>query len=180
MSAQAGARWAGRALFGGLALLLALNLVWIARSWAPLTTVTTPRGTPAPDVSLALLDGGATRISDGRGRPQVLAFWATWCAPCQAELPGIDRLFQRYGARARFLAVSVDGGDARELVRAFVRSTGLRLPVALDSGAASRAYQVESIPQLVIVDGAGKVAEVLRGVHSESEVAAAIENVVAR
>jgi thiol-disulfide isomerase/thioredoxin len=175
---MSGARWAGRALFAGLALLLALNLVWIARSWAPLTTVSTPRGAPAPDVSLALLDGGATRISDGRGRPQVLAFWATWCGPCKAELPGIDRLFARYGDRARFLAVSVDGADAGELVRAYRRANDLHLPIAIDSGAASQAYHVDTIPQLVVVDSEGKVSEVFSGVHGEAEVARSLERVL--
>ncbi|HZS35898.1 MAG TPA: TlpA disulfide reductase family protein [Polyangia bacterium] len=175
-----GARWAGWALFGGLALLLALNLVWIARSWAPLTTVATPRGSAAPDVSFALLDGGATRVSDGRGRAQVLAFWATWCGPCKTELPGLDRLYARYGDRARFLAVSVDGADQGELVRAFVRATGLRMPVALDSGAGSQAYHVDTIPQLVIVDGEGRVSEVFSGVHGEGEVARAIERALER
>jgi cytochrome c biogenesis protein CcmG, thiol:disulfide interchange protein DsbE len=169
------ARWVGRALFGGLVLLLALNVVWIVRSWAPLTTVTTPRGAPAPDVSLALLDGGSTRVSDGRGRPQVLAFWATWCGPCRAELPGIDRLFQQYGDRARFFAVSVDGADAGALVRSFVRSTGLRTPVALDSGAASELYHVDTIPLVVVIDRQGRVSQVFHGVHDERDLAAAID-----
>jgi len=174
------ARWAGRALFAGLALLLALNVVWIVRSWAPLTTVTTPRGSTAPDARLALLDGGATRISDGRGRPQVIAFWATWCPPCREELPGLERVFQRYRERARFLAVSVEGEDAAALVRAYAREHRLTLPMALDSGEASAAYHVDNIPQLVIVDGDGKVAEIFRGLHDERELTAALDRVLAK
>jgi thiol-disulfide isomerase/thioredoxin len=172
------ARWAGRALLAGLALLLALNVVWIVRRWTPLTTVATPRGSTAPDARLTLLDGGATRIADGRGRPQVIAFWATWCPPCREELPGLERVFQRYRDRARFLAVSVEGDEAAALVREFVRAQRLTLPVALDSGQASAAYHVDNIPQIVILDGDGKVAEVFRGLHDERELAAALDRLL--
>ena len=174
MSAKA--RWTGRGLLLGLALLFALNVAWIARNWGSLRVVTTPAGTAAPDFTVQLLDGKAMHLSDARGQVLVLAFWATWCRPCKAELPGRDRLYRRFAPDGtRFLAVNIEGAELKPQVDAFVTATGLSMPVAIAGGAIADRYHVETIPHLVILDRTGTVREVLDGVHAESEVALAIE-----
>ena len=166
--------WVRKILFGVIALILIVNLISIVRSWAP-NYRSVHKGQPAPGFELRLLDGATARLSDFRGRPVVLDFWAHWCAPCRAELPAIDRLHQRYGDRVAFLAIHIDGEPARGAAAAFVRATGLAIPVAFDDGVTAGAYHVATIPMLVVIDSEGRVSEVYRGMARESELAAAIE-----
>jgi thiol-disulfide isomerase/thioredoxin len=106
----------------------------------------------------------------------VLAFWATWCGPCKIELPGLDRLYKRYSPDGiRFLAVNIEAAEMQPVVEAFVKTTGLQMPVAVDGGAIADRYHADSIPHLVILDGRGNVRRVFSGVHAEAEVAAAID-----
>ena len=142
------------------------------RATGPLRAVTTPAGSPAPDFTARLLTGGGeTRLSDAAGHPLVMAFWASWCEPCKAELPALDRLYQRFSpSGTRFLAVNIEEPEMRAPgsgVRARHRPTA---PVVVDGGPLSLRYHVETIPHLVILDGEGKVRDVLNGVHAESEV----------
>jgi thiol-disulfide isomerase/thioredoxin len=175
-----GRAWAGWALIIAVALLCAWQLLWVGRHWAQVRSVTTPRGSTAPAVTIPLIDGGELRVEGTRGAPLVLAFWATWCAPCRAELPSIDRLHRRLGPAARIVAVNIDGAPVDEAlryrVRAFARELDLTLPIALDGGAAASAYHVETIPHTVVIDGDGRVRAVLEGVHDEAELARAIDD----
>jgi len=170
-------RWVGRALLAGLALLMALRIVQLGRAGLP--RVSTPRGSEAPDFGGPLLGGGDRfRLADERGHPVVLAFWASWCGPCMAELPGVERVateLRKPPHTTRLIAVNTEGD--RAAAAAAVQRLGLTMPVVLDDGSASSAYQVTTIPHTVIIDGAGKVAAVLRGVAPEDELLRAIERV---
>jgi thiol-disulfide isomerase/thioredoxin len=167
------AKWAGRGLVAGLVLMFALNAASIARNWSSMKQVTTPRGTTAPDFDLPLLAGRRATLAGARGKPLVLAFWATWCGPCKAELPSLDRVQKRFPG-VQFLAVNVEDAAMRPSVEAFVRATGLELPVALEGGPTSHRYHVDAIPHTVVLDAEGVVREVLSGMHSEAAVADAI------
>jgi thiol-disulfide isomerase/thioredoxin len=168
-------RIAGFALLAGLAALFVLRVVEIVRGPAP--RVSTPRGAVAPDFEAPLLDGGRFRLGAERGHPVVLAFWASWCGPCMAELPGVERVGQalKRGHTARLIAVNTEGD--RIAAEGAVKKLGLTMPVALDDGTAGTAYQVRTIPHTVIIDGEGKVAEVMRGVSTEDELLRAISDV---
>jgi thiol-disulfide isomerase/thioredoxin len=166
--------WAGRALVAALLLLGGLNVVFVARNWTSLSHVTTPRGSSAPELTAPLVDGGRFRLADERGHPVVLVFWASWCGPCIAELPGVERVQQRLGQHpTRLFAVNTEGD--RERASAAAKRLGLTMPIVLDDGSASSAYQVATIPHTVVIDGAGKVAAVLRGMTTEDELWREIE-----
>jgi peroxiredoxin len=173
-------RWAGRGLVAALVLLGALNALQVARNWTSVAHVTTKPGTLAPDFSVPLLDGGTLHLAAERGHPVALVFWASWCAPCRGELPGVERIAERLkqpGHTMRLYAVNTEGD--RDAAAKAARELGLHMPVALDDGSVSIAYQVQTIPQAVLLDGDGKVARVLRGVHSEADLQSAIERVEA-
>jgi cytochrome c biogenesis protein CcmG, thiol:disulfide interchange protein DsbE len=172
-------RWAGRALLLALALLLGLRVVQLRRQGLP--RVTTPRGSAAPDVAGPTLSGDRFRLADERGHPVVLVFWAPWCGPCIGELPGVERVaraLRNPPHTARVVTVDTEG--ARDTAERRVAELGLTLPVVLDDGSASAAYQVSTIPHTVIVDAAGTVAAVMRGPVSESELMQAVEEVERR
>jgi peroxiredoxin len=176
---SARAAWAGRALLGGLALLLALNVLWLVENGAEYRRPLAGRAAPA--FSAPLLDGGELRLAEMRGHPVVLAFWATWCPPCVAEMPDLERLHRALSpSGVRVYAVDIDSGspdEVREKVRTFVRAHQLTLPVVLDPGQVADRYHIENVPQAVILDGEGRVAQVLEGQHTLEEMTAAMKAV---
>jgi len=114
-----------------------------------------------------------------RGSPVLLDFWATWCAPCRVELPILASLHRRYASRGlQVVGVNVDeGGPA--LVPQFRRRYGLDYLMVYDvGGQASRAFNVQGLPTLVLVDKNGEVRLRHAGTASEEELARAIESVL--
>jgi peroxiredoxin len=111
----------------------------------------------APDFSLPLLDGGTVNLSQLRGKPTVINFWATWCPPCRRELPALQAAFDRYGDQIGFVAVDVK--ESRDQVAPFVRELGLTFPIAFDvDGSISNVtYKVRGIPTTVFVDSNGVI-----------------------
>lgn len=167
-------KWAGRAILAALALLFALRIVQLKGKG--LLHVATPRGSQAPSVTGPLLDGSRFRLADERGHAVALVFWAPWCGPCRAELPGVERVWKQLSSpphTARIIAVDTEGDPAT--AKEAQAKLGLTMPIVLDDGSASAAYQVTMIPQTVIVDGSGKVASLIRGEASEEELLRAIE-----
>jgi peroxiredoxin len=115
-------------------------------------------GDIAPDFELSDFDGDRHRLSDYRGQVVFLNFWATWCVPCVAEMPALDRLRAHLAGRGiEVLALSSDRGGAA-VVRAFFAKHGIEhLPVTLDQGlSAARALGVQGLPTTVLIDGTGR------------------------
>jgi thiol-disulfide isomerase/thioredoxin len=115
----------------------------------------------APDVSFKTEDGTDKPLSDWRGKGVVLNFWATWCPPCVAELPSLDRLSQALaGSGIEVVAVSEDlGAVAAAKVRAYYAAHGIgHLPVLVDRyGKAADALGNQGVPETLLIDAQGKV-----------------------
>lgn len=169
------ARWSGWGVIAALAVLLALNLRYISQQMSTLMPVGTKQ--PPPDFRLPLHGGGEFHLQDGSpARATVIDFWATWCGPCQVEMPAVDRVWRRYRDRGvRVVAVDVEGPQAAGAVAAFVEQKGLELPIALGGEGVADAYRVNSLPHMFVLDGTGRVRQILLGIHSEADIAAAIE-----
>ncbi|MBW7884400.1 MAG: TlpA family protein disulfide reductase [Caldilineaceae bacterium] len=121
------------------------------------------RGDVAPDFVMPLLDGGAVQLSQYRGRPVVLYFWATWCGSCTFDLPIID-------AAARDLAgtgvviLTVNVGQSQAEVQKFVDAGAYDLPFGLDGNMEiGRAYRLLGFPSTYFVDAAGRIQHVRVG-----------------
>jgi len=123
---------------------------------APLT-----RGSAAPDFSLPALEPEAAvpPLAALRGRVVLLNFWATWCKPCEDEMPAMQRLHAALaGTDFDLLAVSVDSADAD--VRSFRERLGLTFPILLDpERRVSHEYQVFRYPESLLIDRDGVIVE---------------------
>lgn len=111
-----------------------------------------------PELSFVDADGKPHTLAEYAGRPVVLNLWATWCMPCVAEMPALDRLAgELKDIDAAVLPLSSDRGGVT-VVRAFYGSHGIRdLPVLLDNdGADARKLTVRGIPTTLIIDKSGK------------------------
>jgi cytochrome c biogenesis protein CcmG/thiol:disulfide interchange protein DsbE len=113
-------------------------------------------GRTAPEIEGQRLEGAAPfRLSELRGKPVIVAFWASWCSPCRYELPALSA-FMRGRRDVEAIAVNVD--RTREEALAFLARTPLELPVVLDSQAVSLGrYGVSSMPTTFLVDSHGTV-----------------------
>jgi thiol-disulfide isomerase/thioredoxin len=114
-------------------------------------------GTPAPAVRFEDPDGAPATLADFRGRPLLLNLWATWCAPCIAEMPALDRLAGREGERLQVVAVSQDI-EGRDKVARFFEERGLaHLDPYLDDGMAlMTALRLQTLPSTILYDAEGR------------------------
>ena len=129
-----------------------------------------------PEVTLSRADGGEAALSDYRGEPVVLNFWATWCAPCREEMPSLDRLQAEMGDRIEVVTVAT-GRNSTAGIRRFFEETGVEhLPMLIDPGQEmARNMAVLGLPVTVILDAEGReVARLTGGAEWDSESARAI------
>jgi len=121
-------------------------------------------GTVAPDFSLKDLSGKSVHLSELRGEVVLLNFWATWCPPCQEEVPSLSRLNAAMtGKGFRMLTVSIDDGGSKA-VESFFQRTGYRLPTLLDSdGTVGKMYGITGVPETFILDRQGVVRKKVVG-----------------
>jgi len=118
------------------------------------------RGTPAPAFDLPLAGGGSSlSLEQLSGKVLLLNFWATWCKPCEDEMPAMERLYRSLaGTDFELVAVSVDEDEAA--VVSFVKRLGLSFPVLMDrSQDVSAAYQTFRFPESLLVGRDGVVLE---------------------
>jgi peroxiredoxin len=128
--------------------------------WALLTgdTILDPiePGFPAPAFSLPVLGGDESlSLESLRGKVVLLNFWATWCKPCEDEMPAMESLYRAIGSQGfELVAVSVD--DDRQRVEEFTARMGLTFPVLLDpEKQVAGAYQSYRFPESYLIDRAG-------------------------
>lgn len=114
-------------------------------------------GYAAADFALRDLSGAEVRLADLRGKIVFLNLWATWCPPCRAEMPSMEKLYQRLrGPDFAMLAVAEDTNPAD--VKAFVAEVGVTFPVLLDSDNRLPArYGVTGYPETFVIDRDGQV-----------------------
>jgi len=126
-------------------------------------------GGPAPAFSLAALTGENTTLSQYKGQVVMVNFWATWCGPCQQEMPLLDQMYKKYKpAGFTLIGVSVDKDAAS--VKALMARKPVSFPVLLDpANQVSKEYHVDEMPSSVIIDRKGEIRYVHRGYRPGDE-----------
>jgi peroxiredoxin len=119
-------------------------------------------GRPAPDFTLTTLDGKSFTLSELRGTPVVLNFWATWCGPCQRELPALQATAQQYDGSVA--VVGIDQGEPPETVQSYVDKLGLTFAIPMDSNfEVAHRYNVSGMPTTYFIDAEGVICHVWMG-----------------
>ncbi|MBI5888212.1 MAG: TlpA family protein disulfide reductase [Deltaproteobacteria bacterium] len=121
-------------------------------------------GTDSIDFTLPDLDGKQVSLKDFRGKVVFLNFWATWCKPCEDEMPSMQALYNGMkGQPFEIIAVSIDS-DGTEVVKAYAKKYGITFTVLHDrSGKVKEAYKTTGVPETFIIDQNGVIAEKVWG-----------------
>lgn len=131
---------------------------------------------PAPGWELQDLDGKTVRSTDFKGKVLILDFWATWCPPCRAEIPGFIELQKKYSAQGlAVVGVSVDQASS-DIVKSFAQKMGINYPVVLTDTKIVDAYcGIEGLPTTFIIDRTGRIVNQHLGFTEKSEIEAEIK-----
>ncbi|MDQ3044435.1 MAG: TlpA family protein disulfide reductase [Chloroflexota bacterium] len=136
-------------------------------------------GNLAPNFRLHNLAGEEVLLSDLRGRPVFLNFWATWCFSCITEMPAMQRLADRYGEDVIVIGVNV--GQSAEVAREFAAREEIRYPLLLDlEQEVTKAFGVRAMPTSLFIDRYGVVSSVNYGVLFPSEMEERLDPLVAQ
>ena len=149
-------------------LLLIAGASWVALSANTTTTdgVSAPQaGFAAPDFTLNTPTGETYTLSELRGQAVLVNLWATWCPPCRAEMPAIEKMYQEYKDQGFIvLAVDMTYQDNPLNVVPFIQEYNLTLPILLEeTGDVAALYQLRSLPSSYFIDRAGIIREVVIG-----------------
>lgn len=159
-----------------VAVLVAVVLV-TSRSSSPSNDSDATAGMPPEDMTLTMLDGSTGSLADYRGRPLVVNFFASWCAPCLAEMPGFEQVHQDLGDQVAFLGVNLQDrvADGQRVVD----QTGVTYDIARDpDGALFQHFGAAAMPTTVFVDAQGRVIDVHSGEITARALADQIESVL--
>ena len=144
-------------------LIVAAVFLWIGvlRGGRPALSPEEPEAQTAPDITVYTADGTAVKLSDFKGKPVVLNFWASWCGPCKSEMPAFEAACQAMGEDVQFLMVNLTDGvsETTETAAAFLAEAGYTFPVFYDTDyTANTAYEVTAIPATFFIDAKGCLA----------------------
>ncbi len=175
-------RWYG---FIALALVVGVGWIWLSAVPAAASTgglIPSPReGFLAPDFSLDLLGGGEVVLSEQKGKGVIVNLWASWCPPCRAEMPAIQRVYEANRDRGlEVLAVNLTYQDGEREAADFAAEFGLTFPIPLDrTGTVARQYQLRALPTTFFVDREGVIQKVIiGGPMSEATIQTAVEEIL--
>ncbi len=125
--------------------------------------------TPAPDLSFTDLEGSSFALSDFRGKPVILNFWASWCGYCKMEMPDFQTAFDSYGEQIHFLMMNLTDGrqETKESGTAYLSEQTYTFPVYFTEDMEGvNAYGIYGLPATYFIDSEGNVVAQARGMLS--------------
>ena len=159
---------------------LAVGLLWIGGAGA--AGFETRAALPAPELKAPDLTGASKTLADYRGKVVLLNFWATWCPPCQREMPSLERLRIRMAGRPLEI-VALSSAETPAEVNAYLSKMKLGFPVLLDTDSSNtRRWKVFALPTTFVLDAEGRVRHVLTGPAEwdQGEALAVVESMLAK
>lgn len=123
------------------------------------------KGFPAPDFTLRTLDGETVQLSNFRGNPILINLWATWCPPCRAEMPAIEKIYNEYKDEGLIiLGMNMTYQDQPANIKPFIEEYSLTFPILLEeTGIVADSYQLKSLPSTYFVGRDGIINDVVIG-----------------
>lgn len=145
-----------------------------------LVVIDESRRQPAPDITGVTLEGEQFALASLRGKPTVLNVWASWCAPCRAEAPVLEKVWMERKSEVNF--VGLDTRDSDTAALSFIRKFGITYPNVIDRDGAlqlrfSDTLPPQAIPSTIVIDAQGRVAARALGKISESTLLGMIDAV---
>jgi peroxiredoxin len=146
-----------------LRFCLLLTFLWLpvslsAAGAGPQTLTPVPGLPPAPDFALQDVDGKTWRLSELRGRPVIVNFWATWCPPCREEMPSMQRAWEQLQAEG-VVMLAINVGESADTVFQFTANYPVEFPLLLDlDSAVLGQWPVRGLPATFVIDPQGRIA----------------------
>ena len=147
------------------------------------TQVTTTEETVnyAKDITVYDREGNTVKLSDMRGKPVVINFWATWCGPCKSELPAFQQAYEAYGEDICFMMVDMVSGrtETKNGAIEYVDGQGYTFPLYFDEDeTAVAAYDIMAVPATFVINAKGELVENHVGAMSYEELEALLQTVL--
>ncbi len=137
-------------------VLLLLPLPLLARPGHGLTAL--PARPLAPDFTLTDVDGHTHHLADYRGKVVIINFWATWCPPCRAEMPSMQRAWEKI-SKEGILMLAINVGQDEEAIFQFTADYPVEFPLLLDQDSqVTGKWPVKGLPTTFILDPLGRIA----------------------
>jgi thiol-disulfide isomerase/thioredoxin len=139
------------------------------------------KGAIPPDFELSTISGDVVKLSDLKGKKVILNFWATWCGPCKAEMPHMQKYYKKYkdADNVEIVAVNLTTSEKRGIkgIEEFIDAYGLTFPIPLDEeGTIKDAYRIIPIPTTFMIGTDGKIGQKIVGPMDEKSLRDLVKN----
>lgn len=135
----------------------------------------------AEDIVVYDKEENAVSLSDYTGKPIVMNFWASWCTPCQIEMPEFQKMYEKYGEEVKFLMINMtaSGGETVGRAQAFIENGGYTFPILFDSEhEAAGTYDASAMPTTFFIDKEGYVVYQYVGAMNVEKLKEGIERIL--
>ena len=138
------------------------------------------QGKPAPTFTLVDLSGKKVSLTQFRGHPVIVNFWATWCGPCKLEMPWFEEMNQKYkGQGLVILGLSQDEGTSTDDIAKSVKKIGVTYTILQPDESVPKLYGgVDYLPETFYVDTKGKIVDQTAGAPTRDEIEADIHKIL--
>ena len=137
---------------------------------APGNSTTSNEIVTAPDFTVTAIDGTKVTLSSLKGTPVILNFWASWCPPCQKEMPDLQKQFELHGDTIVFMMIDLTDGqqETKESATSFIEKNQYTFPIYFDETASAiTAYNIASIPMTFFINRDGNIVKSVNGMLTE-------------
>ena len=137
-----------------LVAIIALMLVFLVSGCGSVANTGAEIGDLAPDFQLQSTEGHYITLSDLRGSPVILNFWASWCSPCCYEMPFLQQIYEEWQNEG-IIILAINSSESQSTIMGFMEDNGFSFPVLMDDGAVSLYYNIVGIPTTFFIDKDG-------------------------